>query len=119
MRVGAGKHIVLRPATALAWIVLVGTLVVVIALLTARGGLTLLGRTDFSSRRRRQPVVALPSATAVATLRTVGDAIAIAIAVAQRVAIGVPIGVVIDPVVDTRTIGPAATPFTLSSPAVP
>ena len=31
----------LRPATALAWLILVGTLVIVIALLSARGGLTL------------------------------------------------------------------------------
>lgn len=37
----ARTHIVLRPATAAAWLVLLGTLVVVIALLASRGGLTL------------------------------------------------------------------------------
>jgi hypothetical protein len=40
-RLAARTHIVLRPATAAAWLVLLGTLVVVIALLASRGGLTL------------------------------------------------------------------------------
>jgi nucleoid-associated protein YgaU len=40
-RVTARRHVTLQPATATAWIILVGTLIVVIALLTARGGLTL------------------------------------------------------------------------------
>ena len=41
VRVTARSHIVLRPVTALAWVILVATLVIVIALLSARGGLTL------------------------------------------------------------------------------
>ena len=40
-RQAARTHIVLRPATATAWLILLGTLVVVIALLASRGGLTL------------------------------------------------------------------------------
>jgi LysM repeat protein len=40
-RATARSHITLRPATATAWVILVATLIVVIALLTARGGLTL------------------------------------------------------------------------------
>lgn len=41
VRASARTHIVLRPATAAAWLILLATLVIVIALLTAHGGITL------------------------------------------------------------------------------
>ncbi|HEX7471535.1 MAG TPA: LysM domain-containing protein [Candidatus Limnocylindrales bacterium] len=41
VRASARTHIVLRPATAAAWVILLATLVIVVALLTAHGGITL------------------------------------------------------------------------------
>lgn len=63
-RVSVRRHVTIRPATAAAWIILVGTLIVVIALLTARGGLTLPSLAPSSSGLAgANPSLGSPSAT--------------------------------------------------------
>jgi hypothetical protein len=61
VRASARQHITLRPATAIAWLIFVGAVVVVIAILSAGGNLTL-------------PAVASPSAGVVVTSPSVAPA---------------------------------------------
>jgi hypothetical protein len=61
VRATARQHITLRPATAIAWLIFVGAVVVVIAILSAGGNLTL-------------PAVASPSAGVVVTSPSVAPA---------------------------------------------
>jgi LysM domain len=68
VRVTARRHVTIRPATATAWIILVGTLIVVIALLTARGGLTLPSLEPSSAGLAgANPSLGSPSATVAPT----------------------------------------------------
>jgi LysM repeat protein len=68
IRATARRHIVLRPATAAAWLIFLAAVLVVIAVLTARGGLTLPAvATASPGVAGASPSLAEPSATAPAT----------------------------------------------------
>ena len=84
VRQAARTHIVLRPATAIAWLILLGTLIVVIALLTSRGGLTLPAVSTAS------PGLAAQSPSVVAASPTVSPSVPVSPSPTSSVATSTP-----------------------------